>query len=149
MTREDQWAIGVDLGGTKIEVAQVAEGGQLRRRVRRPTNVNAGPSIVKEDILVAIRSLTQPNYSHYDSSNRRKELMAPQGQRKIHRQEGLLLVSRVAVLRSTSSPSSPHSGWSLKRHSGPIPGCMPRSPKGLTCFCSMGYYFSNFYSFVI
>jgi len=59
MRREDQWAVGVDLGGTKVEVAQVAEGGQLRRRVRRPTNVNAGPSIVKEDILVAIRSLLE------------------------------------------------------------------------------------------
>ena len=58
MGKEARWAIGVDLGGTKVEVAQVAEGGQLRRRVRRPTKVNAG---VIGAAAFAIRLFTRPS----------------------------------------------------------------------------------------
>jgi predicted NBD/HSP70 family sugar kinase len=36
------WAIGVDLGGTKIEVAQVDASGSLRERLRHPTPVKEG-----------------------------------------------------------------------------------------------------------
>lgn len=57
MAKEALWAVGVDLGGTKIEVAEVGEEGQLRRRIRHPTNAVAGPSAVKEEIVTAIRNL--------------------------------------------------------------------------------------------
>ena len=41
------WAIGVDLGGTKVEVASVDSGGLLHHRLRRPTNVKAGPAVIQ------------------------------------------------------------------------------------------------------
>ena len=42
MAEQDLWAIGVDLGGTKVEVAQVDSAGQIRQRLRRPTDVRDG-----------------------------------------------------------------------------------------------------------
>jgi glucokinase len=54
---ENLWAIGVDLGGTKIEVARVGAGGKLSQRVRRPTNIQSGPAAVKAEIVAAVLDL--------------------------------------------------------------------------------------------
>jgi glucokinase len=59
MTRGDLWAIGVDLGGTKVEVAEVGGDGGLRQRTRYPTHAIAGPPAVKEAIVKAIRELIE------------------------------------------------------------------------------------------
>ena len=40
--RANQWAIGIDLGGTKIEVALVNSSGLLHDRLRGPTNSKKG-----------------------------------------------------------------------------------------------------------
>ena len=53
------WAIGVDLGGTKVEVAAVDSQGRQYHRVRHPTNVNAGPAAIRGDIVAAARELSQ------------------------------------------------------------------------------------------
>jgi glucokinase len=54
---QDLWAIGVDLGGSKVEVAQVSSAGQIRQRLRRPTGVKDGPAAVEAKIVAAIREL--------------------------------------------------------------------------------------------
>jgi glucokinase len=54
---EALWAIGVDLGGTKVEVAQVDADGHLQRRLRRPTDVKDGPGVVETEIVDAVREL--------------------------------------------------------------------------------------------
>jgi glucokinase len=51
------WAAGVDLGGTKVEVAHVARGGRLVTRLRRPTDVKDGPTAVEVEIEAAVREL--------------------------------------------------------------------------------------------
>jgi glucokinase len=57
MSQENGWAIGVDLGGTKVEVAQVDAAGILRQRLRRPTDVKDGPSAVEAEIVEAVHDL--------------------------------------------------------------------------------------------
>jgi glucokinase len=57
MKSNDTWAIGVDLGGTKVEVAHVGSTGLLHRRLRRPTNVKEGPKAVSEEIIHLVRQL--------------------------------------------------------------------------------------------
>ena len=57
MDSSDLWAIGVDLGGTKIEVARVDADGNLRQRTRRPTQAHRGPAAVKADLVAAIKAL--------------------------------------------------------------------------------------------
>jgi glucokinase len=47
----ERWAVGVDLGGTKVEVARIDSGGRMRQRFRRPTNVDAGPEGIKKEII--------------------------------------------------------------------------------------------------
>ena len=56
---ENLWAIGVDLGGTKIEVARVGAEGKLSQRLRRPTNIQSGPAAVKAEIVAAVRDLQE------------------------------------------------------------------------------------------
>jgi glucokinase len=56
---ENPWAIGVDLGGTKIEIARVDVEGRLSQRLRRPTNIQRGPAAVKAEIVAAVRDLQQ------------------------------------------------------------------------------------------
>ena len=56
---ENLWAIGVDLGGTKTEVARVDAEGKLSQRLRRPTNIQSGPAAVKAEIVAAVRDLQQ------------------------------------------------------------------------------------------
>ena len=54
---ENRWAIGVDLGGTKVEVGQVNGSGRLLERLRFPTFVQGGPEAVREEIVAAVRNL--------------------------------------------------------------------------------------------
>jgi glucokinase len=57
----NQTAIGVDLGGTKIEVALVDSQGRAKKRVRQPTEARKGYTAVKEHIIAAVRQvLTRP-----------------------------------------------------------------------------------------
>lgn len=51
------WAIGIDLGGTKIEMAQVDEGGNLGQRLSRPTMAFRGASEVKGEIISGIKEI--------------------------------------------------------------------------------------------
>ena len=51
------WAVGVDLGGTKVEVAHVDAEGHVLTRLRRPTDVKDGPVAVENEILAAVRDL--------------------------------------------------------------------------------------------
>ena len=53
------WAIGVDVGGTKIEAAQVDATGKIGRMIRRPTEARGGPKAVKTNILSVIKDLLQ------------------------------------------------------------------------------------------
>jgi glucokinase len=53
----DTWAIGVDLGGTKIEVAHVDAQGGVRRRRRCATDVKDGLAAVEGEIIAAVRDL--------------------------------------------------------------------------------------------
>ena len=46
-----EWAIGVDLGGTKIEVAIVNAQGQLSDRLLVPTESSQGPEKIVENII--------------------------------------------------------------------------------------------------
>lgn len=59
LAREDLWAIGVDLGGTKIDVAQVGEDGNVRQRLRFATKHERGPAAVKSAVIAAARELWQ------------------------------------------------------------------------------------------
>lgn len=55
----DLWAVGVDLGGTKVEVAQVDASGHMRQRLRRATDVKDGPVAVEAEIVAAVRELVE------------------------------------------------------------------------------------------
>jgi glucokinase len=44
------WALGVDLGGTKLEVARVGEDGTVGDSLRMATNVAGGPEAIERDI---------------------------------------------------------------------------------------------------
>lgn len=57
MKHTDHWAVGVDLGGTKIEVARVDSAGRVQERLRRPTPVKEGPNAVKKVIVDLVRRL--------------------------------------------------------------------------------------------
>ena len=52
-----QWALGVDLGGTKLEVARVDGRGAIRESLRTATNVREGPAAVEADIVRMSRAL--------------------------------------------------------------------------------------------
>jgi glucokinase len=47
---KETWALGVDLGGTKLEVAGIGEDGTIRDSMRLPTNVKGGPAVIERDI---------------------------------------------------------------------------------------------------
>ncbi len=53
------WAVGVDLGATKLEVARVEWGGKIVDSIRVPTNVEGTPAAVERDIVEAARLLTE------------------------------------------------------------------------------------------
>lgn len=48
---EEPWSIGVDLGGTKLEVARVDASGRIVQRVRTETNIKGGAAAVINDII--------------------------------------------------------------------------------------------------
>jgi len=47
----EPWSIGVDLGGTKLEVAHIDAQGRVRQRLRKATNIKGGPAAIIEDII--------------------------------------------------------------------------------------------------
>lgn len=51
------WAVGVDVGGTKIQGAQVDSAGKLGLRMQKATDAHRGPKAVKESILSIIETL--------------------------------------------------------------------------------------------
>lgn len=53
----NSWAIGVDLGGTKIELARVNAEGRLEQRILIKTDVKSGPAGVMSEIITAAREL--------------------------------------------------------------------------------------------
>jgi len=59
MNPSDRWAVGVDLGGTKVEVACVDSTGRLHQRLQRPTNVKEGPKAVEKEIINLARELRE------------------------------------------------------------------------------------------
>lgn len=52
-----RWSFGVDLGGTKIEIAIVDETGSVVERLRMPTDIDGGSSAVEKQILEGIDDL--------------------------------------------------------------------------------------------
>ena len=56
---ENRWAIGADLGGTKVEVAQVDAFGYVHQRLVRAADVKAGPTAVEAEIIAAVRELQE------------------------------------------------------------------------------------------
>lgn len=51
-----KWAVGVDLGGTKIEIARIDDTGETLDRLKIDTSTN-GPAAVEEQIITAIQGL--------------------------------------------------------------------------------------------
>ncbi len=56
---QDTWAFGVDLGGTKVEVAVVDAQGAIRQRLKEPTDVKGGPDGITAQIARMIRQLRE------------------------------------------------------------------------------------------
>lgn len=54
---EEIWAIGVDLGGTKIEMARVNRGGDYSQRLTRPTMAARGPAAIKREIITCLKEM--------------------------------------------------------------------------------------------
>lgn len=58
-SQELQYAIGIDLGGTKIEMGIMDETGDIRECQRLDTLVQEGPKVVEKQILQGIEALSQ------------------------------------------------------------------------------------------
>ena len=56
---QETWAIGVDLGGTKVEVAVVDAGGNILQRLKQPTHVETGPDRIMAAIAAMVRQLQE------------------------------------------------------------------------------------------
>jgi glucokinase len=56
---QETWAIGIDLGGTKVEVAAVDVNGRILRRLKRPTDVAGGPEAIIAEIAGMVRQLEE------------------------------------------------------------------------------------------
>ncbi len=54
---EEIWAIGIDLGGTKIELAWVNKEGNYSQRFTRPTMASRGPAAIKKEIITFIKEM--------------------------------------------------------------------------------------------
>jgi glucokinase len=52
-----QYVVGVDLGGTKIELGVVDAAGRMHHHLRLETRVEEGPQVIENQILVSIQSL--------------------------------------------------------------------------------------------
>lgn len=57
MAQTNSWAIGVDLGGTKLELARVNADGRLEQRILIRTDVKGGPKAVMSEIITAAKEL--------------------------------------------------------------------------------------------
>ena len=57
---QETWAIGVDLGGTKVEVAMVDARGRILQRLKQPTEVAGGPEGIIAEIAGMVRQLREP-----------------------------------------------------------------------------------------
>lgn len=57
MPTRARWAVGVDLGGTKIIVAQVDAHGKMRQKLRLPTNASKGPAAVKAEVVAVVQKV--------------------------------------------------------------------------------------------
>lgn len=55
------WAIGVDIGGTKINIASVNEEGEILRLIHIPTRSNKEPYGIISDIVSGIKTLISEN----------------------------------------------------------------------------------------
>jgi len=64
----NQWAIGIDLGGTKIEVALVNSSGLLHDRLRVPTDSKKGYKTILKQITETIHQLCDKNGNAIPSS---------------------------------------------------------------------------------
>ena len=58
---KEKWAIGIDLGGTKIEIALVNNKGEIKSRQRFPTDSTKGYKIVLEHTAKAIKEICSQN----------------------------------------------------------------------------------------
>jgi len=58
---KEKWAIGIDLGGTKIEIALVSNKGEIKSRQRFPTDSTKGYKIVLEHTAKAIEEICNQN----------------------------------------------------------------------------------------
>jgi len=56
---EEIWAIGIDLGGTKIEMARVNGDGSYRQRLTRPTIAARGAAAIKSEIITCLKDMLQ------------------------------------------------------------------------------------------
>lgn len=63
MAQASSWAIGVDLGGTKIIVAAVTAAGLLEHRIQIGTDVQGGPAAITSEIITAAKELRK----YYDT----------------------------------------------------------------------------------
>jgi glucokinase len=54
------WAVGVDLGGTKVKVAAVDAAGMILRVIQQPTDVAGGPERITADIVAMVRQVAEP-----------------------------------------------------------------------------------------
>ncbi len=54
-----EWAVGVDLGGTKVEAARVERGGKIVDSIRMATKAGGGPAAVEGDIVEAAKLLME------------------------------------------------------------------------------------------
>jgi glucokinase len=61
VTIQRNWAIGIDLGGTKLEVAIIDENGFIDGSIRIKTRVTEGSRAVVSDMLEAIDTLSEHN----------------------------------------------------------------------------------------
>lgn len=52
-----EWSIGVDIGGTKIDVASVDGNGKIAQRKKFPSQVESGPDVIQKNIISAIHDL--------------------------------------------------------------------------------------------
>jgi len=54
-----EWTIGIDIGGTKIEIAAVDSDGNIIESILCYTNVKGGPQAIVSEIVTAIKKLQQ------------------------------------------------------------------------------------------
>jgi glucokinase len=56
---QETWAIGIDLGGTKVEVAAVDVSGRILQRLKQPTGVAGGPDGIIGQMVEMVRQVRE------------------------------------------------------------------------------------------